>query len=109
VRPSLDIDAKAGEIGLMPDERGNDRRPLPNKATRLQGVRDRFFGRREYAHPQLRWASGTLFRVAWLLFAINFLSDQRSTILLVITLTLGAISLAADAINAMLLRRRSTR
>jgi hypothetical protein len=65
-----------------------------------------FFGRREYAHPALRWAATPLWRLAWIPFAINAAQDFRSTLLFILFVTLWGLSLAAESINALLLRRR---
>jgi hypothetical protein len=85
-------------------ERGQ--RELPNKPTGLRGVKTWFFGRREYAHPALRWASMPLFRLAWIPFVIDVSRDYRSTVLFILFLTFCGVSIAASSINAVLLRRR---
>jgi hypothetical protein len=79
---------------------------LPNKPTGLRGIKTWLFGRREYAHPALRWASTPLFRLAWIPFAANVTLDYRSTALFVLFATFCGVSLGAEGINAVLLRRR---
>jgi hypothetical protein len=81
-------------------------RELPNRRTGLQGIKTWFLGRREYAHPVLRWASVPLFRLAWIPFAVNVALDYRSTALFVLFAVLALTSVAADGLNWVLLRRR---
>jgi len=56
----LDIASEWRESVPMPAEQRRAEHPLPNKATGLSGLQDLFFGRREYAHPALRWAARPL-------------------------------------------------
>lgn len=81
-------------------------RQLPNEATGLRGLKGWFFGRGEYAHPMLRWLAMPLFRLAWAPFVANVALDYRSTALFILFATLAGVSLAADGLNALLLRRR---
>jgi hypothetical protein len=87
-------------------DRWYEPRELPNQATGLQGIRTWFFGRREYAHPALRWASLPLFRLAWIPFAANVAMEYRNTTLFVLFAALCGSSLCAEAINCVLLRQR---
>jgi hypothetical protein len=92
----------------MPLDQAHEQRQLPNKASGLRGIRTWFFGRREYAHPALRWASTPLFRLAWIPFVINVSQNYHDTILFILFATLCGISVVADSINFLLLRRRRT-
>lgn len=98
----------AGQALVSRIDRAFERRQLPNKPTGMQGVRTWFFGRREYAHPALRWATMPLFRLAWIPFAINATQNYDNTSMFILFAILSGISLAAAAINALLLRRRHT-
>lgn len=79
--------------------------PPPDNFSRRQGLKAWLFGRRDYAHPALRWVTTPLFRLAWLPFVIDVADGYRSNALFAAWSALLGASVLASGLNAVLLRR----
>jgi hypothetical protein len=92
-------------MGML-EEFSDPARELPNNPAGLRGVREWFFGRREYAHPALRWMANPLLLLSGLLASVNTLGEFRGPVLPTLCSALFVVSLTTRGSSYRILRQR---